>query len=452
LRREPVLVATEVYQPPQGGFFMENHMAASSYDEALARLLVHEGGNDDDPRDPGGRTSRGILQREWDVWRRSHPGLPADVWRAPQDQVEAIYRQNYWNALRCDDLPAGVDYAVFDYGVNSGIGRAAKVLQRLVATAVDGEVGPDTVAATKRASAPQVIEAICDERLAFLQGLRTWPTFGKGWGRRVREVRAAALAMVAAPPSPQGEGPARRSEAAKPAAPPAVAPAAVPARGASSSAKWFASLGRAIAGLFMRASGQRGDSMVRAHSASEDARARADDTRPEPGSSARAASDVTPPPWLAKAESYLGFHERPGNRGIEEFIALAKSGSIGDPWCAIFVNACLEAAGVRGTRSAMARSFERDGNFVKLAGPALGAVTTMWRGSPSSGSGHVFFYLGENDKGVLALGGNQSDQVCRQYEPRERVTGYWWPRTVPLPRTGKFIAKESGARVGGTET
>src|SRR5262245_41760688 len=79
------------------------------------------------------------------------PACPADVWRAPQDQVAAIYRQNYWNALRCDDLPAGVDYAVFDYGVNSGIGRAAKVLQRLVATAMDGEVGPETIAAAKRA-------------------------------------------------------------------------------------------------------------------------------------------------------------------------------------------------------------------------------------------------------------------------------------------------------------
>jgi lysozyme family protein len=196
-------------------------MAASSYGEALARLLVHEGGNDDDPRDPGGRTSRGILQREWDAWRGSHPGLPADVWRAPQNEIEAIYRQNYWNALRCDDLPAGVDYAVFDYGVNSGIGRAAKVLQRLVATAVDGEVGPDTITAAKRANAAALIAAICDERLAFLQGLRTWPTFGKGWGRRVREVRAAALAMVA-----------------KPASPPAVAPAApVPAGAAASSTR-----------------------------------------------------------------------------------------------------------------------------------------------------------------------------------------------------------------------
>jgi uncharacterized protein (TIGR02594 family) len=395
-------------------------MAASSYGEALARLLVHEGGNDDDPRDPGGRTSRGILQREWDVWRRTRPGLPADVWRAPQNEIEAIYRQNYWNALRCDDLPAGVDYAVFDYGVNSGIGRAAKVLQRLVATAVDGEVGPDTITAARRANAAALIAAICDERLAFLQGLRTWPTFGKGWGRRVREVRAAALAMVA-----------------KPASPPAVAPAAVPARGASSSITWFASLGRAIAGLFMRASGQRGDSMVRAHSASEDARERADDAKP--------------PPWLAKAQSYLGFHERPGNRGIEEFIALAKCGAGGDPWCAIFVNACLEGAGVRGTRSAMARSFERDGNFVKLPGPALGAVTTMWRGSPSSGSGHVFFYLGENERGVLALGGNQSDQVCRQYEPRARITGHWWPKSAALPKVGRIAVKDDGARASGSE-
>jgi len=410
---------------------MENHMAASSYGEALARLLVHEGGNDDDPRDPGGRTSRGILQREWDAWRGSHPGLPADVWRAPQDQVEAIYRQNYWNPLRCDDLPAGVDYAVFDYGVNSGIGRAAKVLQRLVATAVDGEVGPDTITAAKRANAPALIAAICDERLAFLQGLRTWPTFGKGWGRRVREVRAAALAMVAAPPSPQGEGPARRSEAAKPTSPPAVAPAAPgPAGAVASSTRWLASLVRAIAGMFRPGAF---DALTPASAASK---AKPADLRP---------------PWLAKAESYLGFHERPGNRGIEEFIALAKCGAGGDPWCAIFVNACLEAAGVRGTRSAMARSFERDGNFVKLGGPALGAVTTMWRGSPSSGSGHVFFYLGENGNGVLALGGNQSDEVCRQYEPRARITGHWWPKTAALPKVGRITVEDAGARAGGSE-
>src|SRR5262245_12267137 len=228
---------------------MENHMAASSYHEALARLLVHEGGNDDDPRDPGGRTSRGILQREWDVWRRSHPGLPADVWRAPQDQVAAIYRQNYWNALRCDDLPAGVDYAVFDYGVNSGIARAAKVLQRMIDAnlAVDGEIGPDTIATARAAPAASLIARICDERLAFLQGLRTWPTFGRGWSRRVQDVRAAALAMASN---------------AKAAAPP-DRPGAAAAPPVAASGGWLSAALRGIAGLFKPAAQQPGELSAR---------------------------------------------------------------------------------------------------------------------------------------------------------------------------------------------
>lgn len=177
--------------------------AVSNFDRCLPLLLEHEGGNDDDPRDPGGRTSRGILQREWDVWRQAHPGLPSDVWQAPQEQVAAIYRQNYWDAMSCDDLPSGVDYAIFDYGVNSGIGRAPKVLQRIVIPSeVDGEIGPNTIAATLRVDPRTLIGQICDERLAFLQGLSTWSTFGNGWSRRVSEVRANALTMTATPKEP----------------------------------------------------------------------------------------------------------------------------------------------------------------------------------------------------------------------------------------------------------
>lgn len=156
----------------------------SNYAESLRRLLVHEGGNDDDPRDPGGRTSRGIIQSEWNVWRNTHAGLPSDVWQAPQGQVEAIYKEKYWDVLSCDDLPAGVDYCVFDYGVNSGVGRAARVFKN-----ASGMVP---------ASA---IEFICDERIRFLRGLSTWGTFGNGWSTRVREVRAASLKMAAAAPS-----------------------------------------------------------------------------------------------------------------------------------------------------------------------------------------------------------------------------------------------------------
>jgi lysozyme family protein len=184
--------------PPPNPQTGKPDMAASSYDEALKGVLAHEGGNDDDPRDSGGRTSRGIVQSEWNAWRRNHPGLPADVWKAPQDQIKAIYRQQYWDALSCDDLPAGVDYAVFDYGVNSGIGRSAKVLQRLVGASVDGQVGPETIKAAANADASKLVNGICDERLAFLEKLGTWPTFGRGWARRVDDVRRGALAMNAA--------------------------------------------------------------------------------------------------------------------------------------------------------------------------------------------------------------------------------------------------------------
>jgi lysozyme family protein len=171
----------------------------SNFGKCLPPLLKHEGGNDDDPRDPGGRTSRGILQSEWNVWRASHPGLPSDVWEAPQGEIEAIYKQKYWDVLRCDELPSGVDYAVFDYGVNSGNSRGAKVLQRCVGVNADGEIGPLTIGATLRVDPKTLVNQICDERLAFLKSLHTWPTFGGGWSRRVSEVRAAAEAMTTLP-------------------------------------------------------------------------------------------------------------------------------------------------------------------------------------------------------------------------------------------------------------
>jgi lysozyme family protein len=183
-------------------------MSASSYDEALARLLVHEGGYSNHPSDPGGPTNFGITLRDARAWWKKD-ATAADVRNLPLAVAKSIYRTKYWAALRCDELPAGVDYAVFDYGVNSGIGRAAKVLQRLLGLPDDGIVGPRTLVSAACADAGRLIDAICDERLAFLQGLKTWPVFGNGWGRRVREVRAAALAIAA------------RDKAARKAEPPA---------------------------------------------------------------------------------------------------------------------------------------------------------------------------------------------------------------------------------------
>lgn len=165
--------------------------------ECTRRLLIHEGGNDDDPRDPGGRTSRGILQSEWNVYRKTRAGLPTDVWQAPQADVLNIYDSLYWDALRSDDVPMGVDYAVFDYGVNSGIGRSGKVLRRVLGLPdSDWHVTDDVLKALDKRDAKVVASAICDERLVFLKGLKTWSAYGRGWSSRVSEVRAASLVMA----------------------------------------------------------------------------------------------------------------------------------------------------------------------------------------------------------------------------------------------------------------
>jgi lysozyme family protein len=173
------------------------------FPDCIPLTLIFEGGNDDDPHDPGGRTSRGIIQREWNAWRQTHAGLPSDVWQAPQDQILAIYRQKYWDAMSCGQLPAGIDYCVFDYGVNSGIDRSARALQQLLGTTVDGEIGPltiDAAAKAAKADAASLVNKICDQRLAFLKGLKTWGFFGKGWTKRVEGVRKQATAMVGGMP------------------------------------------------------------------------------------------------------------------------------------------------------------------------------------------------------------------------------------------------------------
>ena len=312
----------------------------------------------------------------------------------------------------------GVEFYLRDCAFNRGPKGAARILQRAVGVPDDGEVGPQTRSAIADYTPEQLLVRLRAVREAYEREVVHRDESSKFWRGLVnRWDNALTIA---------------RKFGAEKVAPVAERPAATP----PARLGWVSTLIAAVVAWLARRKPTAAPTPASPKSA------------PPHGT---AAPSEAGPPWLAKAESYLGFRERGENRGIEELIALAKCGSVGDPWCAIFVNACLEAVGVRGTRSAMARSFERDGNFLKLAGPALGAVTTMWRGSPSSGSGHVFFYLGENEKGVLALGGNQSDRVCRQYEPRDRVVAYWWPKTIPLPKVGKITVLDSGARVDGSE-
>ena len=178
-------------------------MAAVNYDECLRRLLIHEGGYTNHPADPGGPTNFGITI--YDYRKYVKPGATAsDVRDMSVNEAKSIYRAKYWDAQRCDDLPSGVDYAVFDYGVNSGIGRSAKVLQRVLGARVDGAIGDATIELASQKDAKETVNAICDERMAFLRRLRTFPVFGTGWTRRVREVRARGVEMAASavpPPS-----------------------------------------------------------------------------------------------------------------------------------------------------------------------------------------------------------------------------------------------------------
>lgn len=184
-------------------------MSASCYPESIRRLLVSEGGYVDHPSDPGGPTNFGITLADYRRYMKPD-ATAADVRAMKAEEAKAIYREKYWRAVRCDDLPAGVDYCVFDYAVNSGTGRVPKVLQRVLGIGVSGRMDETTVAAVRKREPRALIQSICDERLRFLQGLKIWPVFGKGWSRRVEEVRRAALALAdkSAGLVPQGDAPA----------------------------------------------------------------------------------------------------------------------------------------------------------------------------------------------------------------------------------------------------
>lgn len=179
----------------------------SEFEKALPLVLAHEGGYVNLKADPGGETNFGVTKRVYEEFRRSR-GLPIiSVRQISKSEVQAIYRERYWNLFKGDEMPAGVGYVVFDGAVNSGVGQSVKWLQRALRGyyngAVDGLVGPGTIAAIKmHPNHDALIAEICRQRLAFLQALKTWPTFGKGWGRRVSDVQRAGQAWASGPSSP----------------------------------------------------------------------------------------------------------------------------------------------------------------------------------------------------------------------------------------------------------
>lgn len=160
----------------------------------VAEVLRHEGGFVNQPSDPGGFTNRGITLATLSAWR-GRTAMPSDIRALTEAEAKEIYRAKYWDAIRGDSLPAGVDLAVFDFAVNSGPGRAARALQSLVGVTQDGAIGPKTLAAVGSAEPARLASDLCRTRLAWMRGLPTWVAFGRGWERRVLEVEAQAVAM-----------------------------------------------------------------------------------------------------------------------------------------------------------------------------------------------------------------------------------------------------------------
>lgn len=162
-----------------------------NFDKSLEMLLHHEGGYVNHPKDPGGETNLGVTKRVYDEW-----GGEKDMKDLTPDDVAPIYRENYWNRLKCDDLPSGLDFCAFDWGVNSGTGRAAKALQKVVGANPDGAIGPKTLALIEGQDTEYMIQEFGKIRQAFYERLSTFETFGKGWTRRNKETTEASLGMV----------------------------------------------------------------------------------------------------------------------------------------------------------------------------------------------------------------------------------------------------------------
>jgi len=159
-------------------------------------MLKSEGGFVNHPSDPGGMTNLGVTKATWENWvgRESDE---AEMRGLTPEKVEPLYKKKYWDAVRGDELPMGLDYLMFDFAVNAGAGRAIKTLQTAVGVTPDGGFGPMTMAAVQAVDPVDLIERFSQAKEDFYRSLTTFATFGKGWLNRVADVKVKASAMLA---------------------------------------------------------------------------------------------------------------------------------------------------------------------------------------------------------------------------------------------------------------
>lgn len=181
---------------------MGNYTAVimKNFDEVIQYVLEDEGGYVDHPSDPGGATNMGITRRTLADWRGVVPYTKLDkseVKNLTKAEAKAIYKARYWDVIKGDLLPSGIDYAVFDFALHSGPAKAVNTLQRLVGVEVDGLLGNKTLAAVaQRGDLMTLLVSYQDARMKFLQGLSAFGVFGKGWMNRVQKVTLRAKKLL----------------------------------------------------------------------------------------------------------------------------------------------------------------------------------------------------------------------------------------------------------------
>ena len=167
-----------------------------NFDKAIDHTLQEEGGFVNHPSDPGGMTNLGVTKAVWEEWV-GHPVDEKIMRELTPERVAPLYKRKYWDACNCDNLPLGIDYLVFDFAVNAGVGRSAKTLQTAIGCVPDGAIGPNTMAAINKADPKSLIDKFSTAKTNFYQSLKTFSVFGKGWLRRVDETKKNALEMLA---------------------------------------------------------------------------------------------------------------------------------------------------------------------------------------------------------------------------------------------------------------
>ena len=167
-----------------------------NFDSSLEAILAHEGGFSNHPSDPGGMTNLGVTRKVWEEWV-GRKVSENEMRKLTPKLVAPLYKARYWDAVKADQLPAGIDYLMFDFAINAGVSRSLKTAQKVVKVVEDGVIGNKTLAAINEYDVNKFVTDFSAAKENFYKSLPTFQTFGKGWIRRVSEAKLHSETMMA---------------------------------------------------------------------------------------------------------------------------------------------------------------------------------------------------------------------------------------------------------------